>query len=106
EVPHNGGNTAISASLNGTMIARVRPAATARFIAGFARGAGAIAADTLRLGPGPTFGPLRLAHDGRRMVIGGFQIDIIDLDRHVVTPLIARTADLTLFQFAQWSPGD
>jgi serine/threonine protein kinase len=104
EVPHNSGNTSLSASLNGTIVARVRPSRSVTFVAAFTRGGAAVAADTTRVEKG--FGPFRLAHDGRRLVTGGFQVDVLDLERHVATPLIASTAKGTLFQFEQWSPRD
>ncbi|HEY6827931.1 MAG TPA: protein kinase [Gemmatimonadaceae bacterium] len=103
-VPHNSGNTALSASMNGTLVARVRFTGGATVVGVFTRGGAMV--DTQSVFRGGTFGLFRLSHDGRRTATGGFQIDLFDLDRHVDARLIDRTPGRTLFQYPQWSPRD
>jgi len=103
-IPHNSGNTSLSASSNGTLVARVRRDAGGGIVGRFARGGAQ--ADTHSFFRGGTFGLFQLSHNGRRVATGGFQIDVFDLDRDVITTLIERTAARTLFQYPQWSPRD
>ena len=104
DVPHGGGNTSLSAATAGTLVARVRTAIGSAFLSSISRG-GELR-DTLRAFRPLTFGPYRLSHDGRRLVFGGFQFDVLDLERRLTTTLIAGTPDRSLFQFGQWSPKD
>lgn len=104
EVPHNSGYTSLSASLNGTLVARVRFRGGLSIVGRFPRGG--TLADTQSILRGGTFGLVRLSHDGRRVATGGFQLNVFDLERHVATTLIDRTPGRTLFQFGQWSPKD
>jgi Tol biopolymer transport system component len=65
---------------------------------------GGAARDTVRLGN--LFGAFQRSRDGRRLALGGFQLDLLDLDRRVTSTLIKPTTNRWLFQYPQWSPGD
>ena len=104
DVPHSGGNTSLSASLNGTLVARVRSLTGLSVMGIFPRGGAMV--DTETVYRNGTFGLFRVSHDGRHLALGGFNLDVFDLDRHLATTLIARTPGLTLFEFGQWSPRD
>ena len=105
DVPNPGGNTALSASNNGVIVARLQDErGEGAVIARFER-SGAIrdtinASDVAR-----TFGPRRLSRDGRRLALGGWEIAVLDLTRQVATTL-ARSPLSRPMQFPVWSPLD
>jgi hypothetical protein len=102
-VPHAGGNTSLSASSNGVLVARVGRDQGRRFIARVMRGGGT--RDTADLGLS-TFGAFRRSRDGRRLAVGGFRLELLDLDRLATSTLIKPTPNRLLSQYPQWSPND
>jgi len=100
-VPHGGGSTSLSASSNGVLVARVGSDG-ARHIARFTRGGEARDTATV-VG---TFGPYQRSNDGSRLALGGFRIDLWDLERRVTTTLVKPTPNRALSQYPQWSPKD
>jgi hypothetical protein len=104
-VPNAGGNTALSASTNGVLVARVVSArGDGRVLVRVDRN-GTIR-DTIDLGADGTWGPHRLSRDGRRLALGGWEIVVLDLARQVAITLARSRLGQEPVQFPVWSPLD
>ena len=102
-VPTPGGNTALSASNNGALVARTGSGGEGRLVGRFER-SGAVG-DTISALTGRVFGMHRLSRDGRKLALGGWEIVILDLERGVPTTA-ARSSNANPMQFPVWSPRD
>ncbi|HEX6316100.1 MAG TPA: protein kinase [Gemmatimonadaceae bacterium] len=102
-VPTPGGNTALAASNNGVLVARIGEGGEGRLSGRFER-SGAVR-DTLPIGGSRVFGAHRLSRDGRKLALGGWEIVVLDLERGVATTA-ARSPTGTPMQFPVWSPRD
>jgi serine/threonine-protein kinase len=102
-VTNPGGNTALAASNNGVLVARLSDPGEGRLVGRFER-SGSIR-DTVTSDVRRVFGDHQLSRDGRRMALGGWEIVVLDLERGVATTA-ARSPTSNPMQFPVWSPRD
>jgi serine/threonine protein kinase len=104
-VPNPGGNTMLSASNNGVLVARIERGneGAGRLFGRFERD-GAIR-DTLTA-PQAYFGATRLSRGGTRLALGGWRLGVLDLSREGVTTVVAQSPVGRPMQFPAWAPHD
>ena len=104
DVPNPGGHTALAASNNGVLVARLVDERGEGRLAGRFERSGTVR-DSLSLGSiARTFGPHSLSRDGRKLALGGWKIAVLDLERKVTTDAVAP--DGRPMQYPTWSPLD